>query len=309
MTAGGNFEGANIPVRATADPEHREAIRARLYAARRQRVPPGLDDKRIASWNALAISALADVGGALERPDYLAAAVACAEFVTRELRDADGRLLRSYNRGRAKTPAFLEDHGFLLEAMLDLYAATFDPRWFAEAQRLAEDIVTRFADAERGGFFSTATDGETLLARRKDLEDHPIPAGSSAAAFGLLRLARLTGDARWEDAAVGQLRLLHTVAPQHPNAFGHLLRALDFHLATPREVAIVGPGAGPLERVVRGAFHPHLVLAGGEPDGVPLLAGRTPVDGRAAAYVCERFACRRPVTEPAELAALLTPPG
>jgi uncharacterized protein len=309
MTEAGNFEGRNIPVRATPDPENREEIRARLYAARRQRVPPGLDDKRITSWNALAISALADAGGALERPDYVAAAVACAEFIVRDLRDADGRLLRSFNRGRAKTPAFLEDHAFLLEAMLDLYAATFDPRWFAEAQRLAEEIVNRFADPERGGFFSTAADGEALVARRKDLEDHPIPAGGSAAAFGLLRLARLTGEARWEDAAAGQLRLLHTIAPQHPSAFGHLLQALDFHLATPREVAIVGPDAGPLERVVRGGFHPHIVLAGGEPEGVPLLEGRTPVDGRAAAYVCERFSCRRPVTEPDELAALLTPPG
>jgi len=105
------------------------------------------------------------------------------------------------------------------------------------ADDLTMEIVTRFADPERGGFFSTAADGAALLARRKELEDHPIPAGGSSAAFGLLRLARLTGDSRWEDAAVGQLRLLHTVAPQHPNAFGHLLRALDFHLATPREVA------------------------------------------------------------------------
>ena len=309
MTEAGNFEGRNIPVRATPDPPNREELRARLGAVRSRRVPPGLDDKRITSWNALAISALADAGGALERDDYVQAAVETAEFVLRELRDADGRLLRSFNRGRAKTPAFLEDHAFLLEAMLDLYAATFDPRWFAEAERLAEEIMRRFADPEHGGFFSTPSDGEPLLARRKDLEDHPIPAGGSSAAFGLLRLARLTGESRWEEAAVGHLRLLHTVAPQHPTAFGHLLRAVDFHLATPREVAIVGPGARPLERVVRGAYRPHLVVAGGEPDGVPLLAGRTPVDGRAAAYVCERFACQRPVTEPRELEALLTPSG
>jgi uncharacterized protein YyaL (SSP411 family) len=231
--------------------------------------------------------------------------VAAAEFVLRDLRGADGRLLRSYNRGRAKTPAFLEDHAFLLEAMLDLYAATFDARWFAAAERLAGEIVDRFGDAERGGFFSTAADGEALLARRKDLEDAPIPAGGSSAAFGLLRLARLTGERRWEDAAVGQLRLLHSLAPEHPSAFGHLLRAIDFHLAPVREVAIVGPGAASLERVARGAFRPHVVLAGGAPDGVPLLDGRTPVEGRAAAYVCEHFACRRPVTEPEELAALL----
>ena len=305
MTDAGNFEGRNIPVRATRDPENLRELKERLYAAREQRVRPALDDKRIASWNALMISALADAGGALERDDYVRAAVAAAEFVLRDLRDADGRLLRSYNRGRAKTPAFLEDHAFLLEAMLDLYAATFDARWFAQAERLAGEIVERFGDADRGGFFSTAADGEALLARRKDLQDAPIPAGGSSAAFGLLRLARLTGERRWEDAAVGQLRLLHSIAPEHPSAFGHLLRAIDFHLAPVREVAIVGPGAASLERVARGAFRPHVVLAGGDPDGVPLLDGRTPVEGRAAAYVCEHFSCRRPVTEPEELAALL----
>jgi uncharacterized protein YyaL (SSP411 family) len=306
MTEAGNFEGRNIPVRATRDPENLREIKDRLYAVRERRVRPGLDDKRITSWNALMISALADAGGALERPDYVAAAVAAAERVTADdLRDADGRLLRSYNRGRAKTPAFLEDHAFLLEALLDLYAATFDPRWFAEAERLAGEIVERFGDPERGGFYSTAADGETLLARRKDLEDAPIPSGGSSAAFGLLRLARLTGERRWEEAALGQLRLVHTVAPQHPGAFGHLLRAIDFHLAPVREVAIVGPDAAALERVARGAFRPHVVLAGGEGNGVPLLAGRTAVEGRAAAYVCEHFACRRPVTEPEELAALL----
>ena len=251
------------------------------------------------------ISALADAGAALERPDYTDAAVAAAEFIGRDMRDDDGRLLRTYNRGRAKLGAYLEDHAFLLEALLTLYETTFDPRWFAAARELAEEILARFADPEHGGFYATASDHEALIARRKELEDNPIPSGSSAAAFGLLRLAALTGEHRYEAAALGALRLLHRVAPQHPVAFGHLLQALDFHLAGVREVAIVGPDAGPLERVVRSAFRPHLVVAGGEPGGVPLLEGREPVGGRAAAYVCERFACLRPVTEPDELAALL----
>jgi uncharacterized protein YyaL (SSP411 family) len=218
---------------------------------------------------------------------------------------ADGRLLRTYNRGQARLGAYLEDHAFLLEALLTLYETTFDPRWFAAARELAETILTRFADATHGGFFSTADDHEPLIARRKDLEDNPIPAGASAAAYGLLRLAALTGEHRYEEAAIGVLRLLHAVAPQHPGAFGHLLQALDFHFSPVKEVAIVGPDAGPLERVVRGAFRPHIVVAGGAEDGVPLLAGREPVDGRAAAYVCEHFTCQRPVTEPDELAALL----
>jgi uncharacterized protein YyaL (SSP411 family) len=309
MTPGGNFEGANIPVRATSDPTELPEIRRRLLEARERRVRPGLDDKRITAWNALMISALADAGAALERPDLVEAAERCAEFLLRDMLDGDGRLLRSYNRGRAKQPAFLDDHAFLLAALLDLYEATFDPRWFGEAERLAGEILERFADAENGGFFSTPADGEALVARRKDLEDAPIPSGQSAACLALLRLARLTGEARWEDAALSVLRLLHTIAPQHPTAFGHLLQALDFWFAPVREVAIVSGtgGAAALERVVRGAFRPHVVTAGGAADGVPLLAGREPVNGRAAAYVCERLACRRPVTEPDELAALLDP--
>jgi uncharacterized protein len=305
ITDAGNFEGKSIPVRATPDPERLAEIKAGLLAAREQRVRPGLDDKRLTAWNALMISALAEAGAVLSRDDYRAAAVAAAEFVQRDLRGGDGRLLRTYNRGVGKLAAYLEDHAFLLEATLTLYEATFDPRWFAEARRLAEEILERFADDERGGFFAVAADHE-LIARRKELEDTPIPSGASAAAFGLLRLAALTGDARYEEAAAGQLRLLHEIAPQHPTAFGHLLQAIDFHLAPVKEVALVGDDAGELTRVVREEFRPHLVVAGGPEDGVPLLADRPLVDGRAAAYVCERFACQRPVTDPADLRELLS---
>jgi uncharacterized protein YyaL (SSP411 family) len=305
MTGAPNFEGRWAPVRATSDPERLGEIKERLRAARERRVWPALDDKRLCAWNALMIAALADAGAALERADYRDAAVACAEFIWRDMRDADGRLLRTYNRGEARLSAYLEDHAFLLEALLTLYETTFDPRWFGAARELAETILARFSDPANGGFFATADDHEALIARRKELEDTPIPSGASSVAFGLLRLAALTGEHRYEQAAVGALRLLHQVAPQHPAAFAHLLQALDFHFAAVKEVAIVGPDAGPLERVVRGEFRPHLVVAGGPADSVPLLAGREPVDGRAAAYVCERFACLRPVTEPAELAALL----
>jgi uncharacterized protein len=304
MTEAGNFEGANIPVRASADPERLGEIKAGLLEAREHRVRPGLDDKRLTAWNALMISALADAGAVLGEPRYRDAAIAAAEFVLRDLR-SDGRLLRSYNHGTAHLNAYLEDHAFLLEALLTLYEATFEPRWFGEARALADTILERFADPERGGFFSTATDHEALIARRKDIDDQPIPAGSSAAAFGLLRLARLTGEAGYEDAALGHIRLLHVIAPEHAAGFGHLLQAIDFLLAAVREIALVGDDRAPLERVVREAFRPHVVLAGGPVDGVPLLEGREPVEGRAAAYVCERFACQRPVTEPDDLRALL----
>jgi uncharacterized protein YyaL (SSP411 family) len=292
-------------VRATPDPPHRDELRRRLYEARARRVWPGLDDKRLTGWNALMVSALADAGAVLDEPRYRDAAVQCAEFLVTRMRDDEGRLLRTYNRGQARLRAVLEDHAFLLEALLTLYEATFDPRWFTEARALADTIIERFSDDENGGFFSTADDHERLIARRKDIDDNPIPAGPSSASLGLLRLAALTGEHRYEEAALGVIRLLHTIAPQHAAGFGHVLQALDFHLSPVREVALVGSDLGPLERVVRSTFRPHVVLAGGAPDGVPLLAGREPVDGRAAAYVCERFVCRRPVTEPDELAALL----
>ena len=306
MSERGNFEGRNIPVRATEPaPEELPGLRRRLYEARSRRVWPGLDDKRLTAWNALMISALAEAGAVLERPDYLEAAEACADFVLRDLRDAEGRLLRTFKDGTAKLNAYLEDHAFLLEALLTLYEGSFRPRWFHEARALADTMIERFADPERGGFFETSDDHEALLARRKDVEDSPIPAGNSSAAYGLLRLAALTGEHGYEARAVGVLRLLHEPAVRHPIAFGHLLQALDFHLAPVKEVALVGDDVTELARTVRGRFRPHLVLAGGVPAGVPLLDGRGVVDGRAAAYVCERFACERPVTSPAELEALL----
>ena len=292
------FEGETYVLEARGpEPAALADIRARLLAARSQRVRPGLDDKRLTGWNSLMISALADAGAVLDREDYLEAAVACASFLM-EQRKASGTLLRT-----EKIPAFLDDHAYLVEALITLYEATFDPGWYREATALAESMIARFGDPERGGFFTTPDDHERLIARRKDLEDSPVPSGSSSAAFGLLRLALLSGEGSYERQALGVLRLLYPMAGRYPGAFGHLLRALDFYLAPVREVAIVGPDAGELLRVVRGEFRPHLVLAAGE--GVPLLDGRVPVDGRAAAYVCEHFVCQAPVTSVQALAAAL----
>jgi uncharacterized protein len=305
-TEGGNFEGHNILVRGEGEPAQLGQWKKALYETRSKRVWPGLDDKRLTAWNALMIAALAEAGAVLERPDYLDAAGACARFLRDELRDAEGRLLRSWKDGQAKLNAYLEDHAFLLDALITLYEASFEPEWFGAARELADATIERFGDEENGGFFETSSDHEQLVARRKDLEDHPIPAGNSSAAYALLRLAALTGEHEYEQRAVSVLRLLHELAPRHPQAFGHLLQALDFHLARTREVALVGDETAELERVVRGRFRPHLVLAGGAPDGVPLLQGREPVDGKAAAYVCENFACKMPVTEPGELERLLS---
>ncbi len=219
------------------------SIRARLLAAREQRVRPGLDDKRLTSWNALMIAALADAAAALGEPRYRDAAVACVNFIARDMRDERGRLLRSYNHGEARITAYLEDHAFLLEALLVLFETTCEEPLLAEARRLADDMIERFADSEGGGFFSTAADGEALIARRKDLEDSPIPAGGSSAAAGLLRLAQITGEESYERHAVSVLSLLGEIAPRYPVAFGHLLQAMHWHLAPARPLACPVPAA------------------------------------------------------------------
>jgi uncharacterized protein YyaL (SSP411 family) len=219
------------------------------------------------------------------------------------MRDADGRLLRTYKDGRAHLNAYLEDHAFMVEALLVLYEAGFDPRWFAAARELAETMIDRFADTERGGFFSTSTDHEDLIARRKEVGDHPIPSGQSAAALGLLRLAALSGERAFADRALGVIALFGEPAVTHPDSFAHFLRALDFHLAQTREVALVGGDLTTLEGIVRAAFRPNVVLAGG-PAGAtepPLLDARTEIGGEPAAYVCEGFVCNLPVTDPAAL--------
>src|SRR5213078_3134541 len=164
-------------------------------------------------------------------------------------RAPDGRLLRTYKDGQAKLNAYLEDHAFLVEALLTLYESTFDPRWFTAARELADTMIERFADDERGGFYDTASDHEQLLTRRKSLEDNPIPSGNSSAAVGLLRLAAFTGERDYEQRAVGVFRLLHEVAARHPQAFAHLLQALEFYFASVKEVAIVGPDADALAQV------------------------------------------------------------
>ena len=239
----GTPSGLNVLTnRGPAPPEDvRLRIRSRLLQARAHRIRPGLDDKRLTSWNALMITALADAGAALDEPAYLDAAVACAEFVLRDLRDDHGRLLRTYNDSQATIGAYLEDHAFLLEALIALFEATCAERWFHQAIALAGEIIARFADPERGGFFSTASDHEPLIARRKDLEDSPIPAGASSAAMGLLRLAQLTGSEEYERHAVSVLRLLADIAPRHPTAFGHLLQALHWHLSPARPIACAVP--------------------------------------------------------------------
>jgi uncharacterized protein YyaL (SSP411 family) len=251
------------------DLDTRVRIRERLLAARSTRTRPGLDVKRLTSWNALMISALAEIGAHLlamppppagdpapephnipphvrERGQaFLDAATGCAEFVLSEMRNGEGGLQRTYSDGKAKITAYLEDYAFLLEALVALFEATCEERWLTEACGLADTLIARFSDPENGGFFSTAADGEALIVRRKELEDSPIPAGASSAAMGLSRLAQLTGEGEYERQSAGVIDLLKTIAPRHPMSFGHVLQAMHWQLSPMRPIACAIPAFRP----------------------------------------------------------------
>jgi uncharacterized protein YyaL (SSP411 family) len=273
---------------------------AKLFAVRERRPKPLRDDKAIAAWNGLMLAALAEAGRRLDREDWIDAARELADFLLGPLSDGD-RLHRTWRNGIAKGTGYLEDYADVAHGLYELHVATGELRWLQESYRLARLAVELFRDDEHGGFFLTPADGERLVARQKDLDDNPTPAGNSMLAFVLLRLARIWGDDELERSAVGVLRLVRDVIPRAPTAFGWALCALDLHLSPPRELAIAGGPGTPVARAALRGLESNAVVAFGPADDVPLLAGKGLVDGQPAVYVCERFACRAPVTDAAEL--------
>jgi hypothetical protein len=294
------FEHGRSVIRGELDPE----TRRRLFEIREHRAKPLRDDKAVAAWNGLTLAALAEGARRLDRDDLLQAASALGEFLLGPLSDPDGGLHRTWRSGRPKGTGYLDDYADVAHGLLELHVATGDLRWLEEANRLARLAVELFADEERGGFFLTPAHGERLVARTKDLDDHPTPSGNSMLAHVLLRLARIYGDEELERRAVSVFRLLHRRLAESPAAFGWALCALDLHFSPPRELAIVGPPSSEVARAALAGFDPNTVVAVGPAEGVPLLEGKGLVDGRPAVYVCERFACRAPVTEPAALSPI-----
>jgi uncharacterized protein len=290
------FEHGRSIIRGELD----EDLRARLLEIREQRPKPLRDDKAIASWNGLALAALAEAGRRLERPDWIDAARTLGEFLLGPLSDG-GRLQRSYRDGRTSGAGYLDDYANVAHGLLELHIATGEPRWLHEANRLARLAIELFADDEHGGFFLSPADGERLVARTKELDDHPLPSGNSMLAHVLIRLSRIYGDDELERHAVSVLRLLRPALERAPTGFGWALSALDLHLSTPRELAILGPVHSEVARAALRPWQPTTVVAVGPDDDVPLLAGKTLVDGQPAVYRCERFACQLPVTDPALL--------
>jgi uncharacterized protein len=309
-TPDGNWEGTNVlwlpEGKGPEDLDLTEA-RRRLAEARERRVHPTTDDKVLTGWNAMAIQALAEAGRAFHEPRFVEAAEACAHFLMDHLRSGDGRLLRSWRAGVQGRPGFCDDHALLASAFLTLHVTTGDERWFQEATGLSRPLMDLFLDTDRGGFFQTGSDDDALVIRPKELYDNAVPSGNSAAADVLQRLSLLTGDEELERAGVSALRLVRDVLGRAPTGFGHALCALDLWLGPSREIAIVGDPEAPatkalLDEVVAARFLPNVVVAlappGVVPDGLPLLEDRPQRDGAPTAYVCERFACKQPVTRP-----------
>ncbi len=327
VSSGGNFEGHNI----LNVPNDEDVVAERLgisldalrmsistakdilYAARTQRVAPGLDDKILTGWNGMMLASLAEAARVLKRKDYREAAIKNGDFLLREMVAADGRLYRTHKNGLSKINATLEDYGCLIDGLLELYQTTFDERWFAEARRLTDHVLAHFA-APDGGFFDTSDDHEKLIARPRNMQDNAVPSGNAMMAKSLIRLAAYTGDARYDEAARGTLGLLTEALKQYPQAFGEALSAVDMLVDGLAEVALVGspdlPATQALLDVVVTPYRPNQIIALSEVDvtdeaSIPLLSYRTQREGQPTAYVCRHFVCANPVTSAEALATLL----
>jgi uncharacterized protein YyaL (SSP411 family) len=325
---GGNFEGKsilNLPTRFETVAQELEISideltevlsrgKAKLFAEREKRIKPGRDEKIITAWNGMMLAAFAEAARVLHREDYQQVAVRNAEFVLSTMMK-DGRLFRTWKaeRGQAKLMAYLEDYAFYADGLLALYQTTFEPRWFQEAQRLMDVVLDRFTDAENGGFFDTADDHEQLVTRPKSLQDNATPCGNSMAVRVLLHLAAYTGRDKYEDPALQALSALQRPMSQYPGAFTYWLGSLEFALAAPKEIALIGKldtnETKTMLDILLSPYRPNQVVAVAEENNIEghpeLVRSRTLQNGKTTAYVCQKFTCKQPVTTGEELEKLL----
>ena len=330
VSGSGNFEGRNILHRVKSDREVAAELRlspkrvaevlaesrAALYDARASRPPPIRDDKIIAAWNGMIISAFAQAGWAFGNADYVNAAASAAKFVLAEMRDESGGLVRTYRNGVDSDVAFLDDYASMVGACLDLYETTGDIEWLAAALELQGVQDAGFLDAQSGGYFLTPADGEALLVREKPAYDRAVPSPNSISANNLLRLQEITGDGKWRERAERLFASLAFRVTRSPTAFPLLLAALDRYYDVPLEVAIIVPGADaeglPLVQRLRTTYLPNKTFAllqedeaGRQHTKVPWLEGKRAMRGKPTAYVCERGRCDVPTSSPAVFARQL----
>jgi uncharacterized protein YyaL (SSP411 family) len=311
-----NFDPAAFAKNHHIDPrefsERHAAALTKLFEAREKRQRPPLDDKVLTDWNGLMIAAMARAGRVLDSDDYRTAATRAAEFVLKELRTKDGKLLKRWRQGQAGLPAHLEDYAFLVWGLLELQQATHDPHWLREAIALNRLMIAEFSDEKNGGFFMTAKGGEKLIVRSKKLYGGAIPSGNSVAALNLLRLSRLTGDTSLEEQHEKLMRGFSAEVARHPSAFPQLLQSVFFAAGPSHEVVIVGkPAAGDTKAMLTALnryFLPNTVAIFRPDEDNPAICELAPytreqraIDGKATAYVCQNFACNEPTTSVDEM--------
>jgi uncharacterized protein YyaL (SSP411 family) len=328
MSESGNFEGQNIPNRIGATlasfarrkqlpvdelKQRMEVARIKLFEHREKRIHPGKDDKILTAWNGLMIAALSKAARALDKPEYAAAAANAADFILRELRREDRRLLARYRDGEAAFLAYVDDYAFLVWGLIELYQTTFELRFLREAVQLNAEMLRLFGDEEKGGLFFYGSDAEQLLTRPKEIYDGAMPSGNGAAALNMLRLSRLTYDAKLSQAAEVQLQAFAGAVSKYPPGHALTLAALDFAFGAASEIVIAGDPAKPetqqMLRTVQRQFLPNSLLilhppgAAGEEvrQLIPLVKDKMPLGGRATAYVCQNFACQAPTQDGEDL--------
>jgi uncharacterized protein YyaL (SSP411 family) len=328
VTEAGNFEGKNIlnvtrsltdvSTEAGVTPDHLvsslERSRRKLFELRESRVKPDRDEKILTSWNGMMLASFAEAAAILDREDYLEIARRNARFVLDNLIQ-DDLLLRTYKDGTAKLNAYLEDYAFLGDGLLTLYEATGELEWFEVTLTIIEKMIEEFWDDQDGGFFYTGKSHENLIVRSKDYFDNATPSGNSVAAEVLLRLAAITDNHDYRNRAITIMRLIAEPVRRYPSGFGRALCALDFYLGTPKEIVVLGNHESPdTLALLRELWKPYLpnkvVVQAEETDDrsaavIPLLRGRTLLNDKPTAYVCENFTCRQPVNEPEKLASQL----
>jgi uncharacterized protein YyaL (SSP411 family) len=327
VTDAGNFEGKNIlnlpktiPQCAMTlgmpEDELRDLLASslqKLFTAREKRIHPGKDDKVIVAWNGLMIDALARASAGLGEPRYAAAAAKAADFIQKNLARPDGRLLHTWRHGQAKLDAYLDDYACLANGLISLYEATFDAPRLVEAARLCDLMLAHFADDKNGGFYFTADDHEELIARTKEVADASVPSSNAMAATALVRLAKFTGDARYQTGAERTLQAGVGYMRQAPTAMGQSLIALDLELGPTYELVLAGAAGKPTTvqatAALRRRFFPNKVLAAAAADPPQLLAalltGKDPAAAEPTLYICEGFTCQAPVRGEQAIAAKL----
>lgn len=323
VTGSGNFEGHNIlhvskelaevARKFARSQEEVEEILARsrwtLWTEREKRVHPATDTKVLTSWNGLMLAAFAEAYNVLGDPVYLETAEKNASFLLAQLR-SEGRLLHTWCAGRARLNGYLDDYSHLVEGLIALYQATFDANWLDQARALADTLIEEFWDEGDKGFFFTGRSHEKLLVRHKEYYDNATPSGNSTATLALFKLARLTGEHRYQRYAEETLQRIGAGIEQAPIVFGYQLCALDWRLATVREFIVIAQGSEKegCQRALYSKFIPNKVVAGkapGAPSSLPLMEGRDSMDQKPTLFICENFTCKSPVTGYPEVLAEL----